>query len=144
MTVAHILRRKGSEVIAAKAADTLAHVAQLLARKRIGAVLVLDGGQVRGILSERDIVKALAAHGPAALDMIAGDVMTAHVVSCAPHDSVEEVMEEMTRGRFRHMPVMDGERLSGMISIGDVVKERIDEAVAEAASLREYVASAGC
>ncbi len=87
MTVAHILRRKGSEVISAKAADTLAHVAQLLARKRIGAVLVLDGGQVRGILSERDIVKALAAHGAAALGMIASDVMTAHVVSCAPHDS---------------------------------------------------------
>jgi CBS domain-containing protein len=143
MTVSHILRRKGSAVVSARRTDTLGAVAQTLAQHRIGAVIVLDGGRVEGILSERDIVRALAAHGAAALETAVSQAMTADVVSCSPRDSVETVMERMTRGRFRHMPVMDGETLAGMISIGDIVKERIDEAVAEAASLREYVSSAG-
>ncbi len=143
MTVSAILRFKGSDVVSAKPSDTLESVARLMARKRIGAVLVLDEGSVAGVLSERDIVKTIAAHGSDALSMPVRAAMTSVVVSCSPHDTVEEVMEEMTRGRFRHMPVIEEGRLLGVISIGDVVKRRIDDAVHEAEALREYVASAG-
>lgn len=144
MTVSTILRGKGSQVISAKPDDTLHDAARLMAKNRIGAVLVLtDTGGLGGVLSERDIVKALAQHGAEGLQKPVRAFMTAEVVTAGPHDTVEEVMERMTNGRFRHMPVMDEGRLVGMISIGDVVKRRIDVAENEAQALREYVSQAG-
>ena len=144
MTVSLILKGKGAEVISVRPDSTLSAVVETLASRRIGAVLVLhEGGSVAGVLSERDVVRALAQHGPAALEMTASSVMTHEVVSADPHDSIERVMEKMTHGRFRHLPILDQGRLVGIISIGDVVKKRIDEAEHEAQALREYVTQAG-
>lgn len=144
MTVSMILKSKGSEVISVRPDNTLSSVVETLAGRKIGAVLVLHGdGRVAGVLSERDVVRALAQHGSAALDMAASNFMTAEVVSASPRDSIGRVMEKMTHGRFRHLPILDEGRLVGIISIGDVVKKRIDEAVHEAQALREYVTQAG-
>ncbi len=142
MSVSSILKHKGGDVVTIRPDDTLHHAARTLARHRIGALVVLGGaGEVSGILSERDVVAALASHGPTALDQSCGAYMTADVVTCAPGDTVEDLMEMMTKGRFRHLPVVDGGQLRGIISIGDVVKRRIDDAVHEAQSLKEYIAT---
>ncbi len=144
MTVALILKNKGAEVISVRPEDRLSSVADTLANRRIGAVLVIDErGAVAGMLSERDIVRAIARHGAAALDIPAADVMTRSVIHAGPGDSIEHVMETMTTGRFRHLPILEEGRLVGIISIGDVVKRRIDDALHEAEALREYVAGAG-
>lgn len=141
MHVSAILRTKGSTIVTIRPTDSIASVAQMLAVNRIGAVLCMaeDGG-IAGILSERDIVRGLAAHGPAVLDMPAGELMTRRVVTCAPDDTISSVMERMTDGRFRHMPVVEKGRMVGFISIGDVVKHRIEEVGHEVESLRDYVA----
>ncbi len=144
MTVALILKSKGSGVISVNPGDSLASVVETLASRRIGAVLVMQGdGRVVGVLSERDVVRALAQHGAGALNMPATAFMTAEVVSARPGDAIERVMEKMTHGRFRHLPILDEGRLVGIISIGDVVKRRIDDAEHEAQALREYVTQAG-
>ncbi|HEY1614370.1 MAG TPA: CBS domain-containing protein [Rhizomicrobium sp.] len=144
MQVRHILRDKGREVVTIASEATLSDAAHLLARRRIGAVIVREkDGSVAGILSERDIVRAVADHSVAALAQSVGQHMTRAVCSCAETDSVDELMEMMTHGRFRHMPVLEEERLCGIISIGDVVKTRIAETVREAESLREYISAAG-
>ena len=144
MTVSLILKRKGGDIVTVRPDTALASVGQTLAERRIGAVLVTDaGGGVAGVLSERDVVRALAGHGAKALDMPASAFMTAEVVSAAPHDTIEHVMETMTVGRFRHVPILDGGRLVGIVSIGDVVKRRIDDAEHEAQALRDYVTQAG-
>jgi CBS domain-containing protein len=141
MSVSAILNTKGVEVVAARPDDQADAVAKLLAAHNIGAVLVRAAdGHVLGILSERDIVRAVARHGAAALQMTASALMTRAVVSCTPEDSIAEVMEVMTQKRIRHLPVMDHGALAGMISIGDVVKRRISDAVAEAENLRAFVA----
>ena len=142
MTVAHIISEKGSEVTTVPPQASLLEVAGVLANKRIGAVLVLENGMIRGILSERDIVRALARHGSEALHKLAVDCMTARVVTTRPEDTVHDVMQKMTSGRFRHLPVMDGDRLAGIVSIGDVVKRRIEEVEQEAAEIRDYIAHA--
>jgi len=122
----------------------LSSVVETLSARRIGAVLVLRGdGGVAGVLSERDVVRALARHSSAALGMPASAFMTAEVVSAGPRDSIGRVMEKMTHGRFRHLPILDEGRLVGIVSIGDVVKKRIDDAEHEAQALREYVTQAG-
>lgn len=142
MQVRHILREKGREVVTIASDATLSEAARLLARRRIGALVVSSGtGGVDGILSERDIVRAVADHSVRALGQDVGDHMTRTVSTCTETDSVDDLMETMTHGRFRHMPVLDGERLCGIVSIGDVVKSRIEETVREAASLREYIAA---
>ncbi len=145
MQVKHILRTKGREVIAIQADATLSEAARLLARKRIGAVVVRDGhGSLAGILSERDVVRAVANDSVSALARPVSAYMTRAVATCGELDTVEELMEMMTHGRFRHVPVVDDhEQLMGIVSIGDVVKTRIEETVREAESLREYISAAG-
>ena len=143
MTVKSILDQKGRDVVTLDPGATVAQAAQLLGSRRIGAVVVTRGDRkIAGILSERDIVRALAERGAEALVLTVDKVMTAKVSTCREANTVNEVMEVMTRGRFRHLPVeMDGQ-LDGIVSIGDVVKRRIEEVEREAAQIREYIATA--
>ncbi len=141
MTVAAILKHKGHDVLGATLDQKMADVARMLSERRIGAVPVLGSGrQLLGILSERDIVHALAAHGAAALDLPASALMTREVTIATPATTVAQAMELMTAGRFRHLPVLEGGRLSGIISIGDVVKARLQAQEQEVDSLKAYVA----
>ena len=143
MLVKHILGDKGREVVAIAADSTLSEAARLLARKRIGAVVVRDGaGALAGILSERDVVRAVADGSVAALARPVSAYMTRAVATCAECDTVQDIMEMMTIGRFRHVPVLDNGLVTGIVSIGDVVKTRIEETVQEAASLRDYITAA--
>ena len=141
MTVAAILKQKGADVAHATPTATIAEVAEQLAARRIGAVLVMDSaGQVMGIVSERDIVRTLAEHGARTLEMTAAQLMTADLQTATPATTVCEAKELMTNGRFRHLPVMEGGRLLGIISIGDVVKARLSQQDHEVDSLKAYVA----
>ncbi len=143
MTVAAILRHKGHDVAAVRPATTIADVVQMLTARRIGAVLVQDqGGALLGIVSERDIVRALAGSAAAALTMTAGQLMTRAVQTATPRTTVAEAMQMMTEGRFRHLPVIEHGVLMGIVSIGDVVKARILAQEQEVDSLRAYVAGA--
>jgi CBS domain-containing protein len=142
MQVRFILREKGREVVTIASDATISEAARLLARRRIGAVLVRDrDGSLAGILSERDIVRAIADDSIAALGQSVATHMTRTISTCSETDTVEEIMEQMTRGRFRHVPVVEDDVLCGIISIGDVVKSRIAETVREAESLRDYIAA---
>lgn len=143
MQVRHILRGKGRDIVTIASDASLADAARLLSEKKIGALLVNGvGGALAGIISERDLVKAIAARGASALDDHVASHMTRELQTCVEADTVELVMEVMTRGRFRHVPVLDeGDQLCGMVSIGDVVKTRIDETVREAAALRDYISA---
>ena len=143
MQVRHILRGKGRDIVTIASDASLADAARLLSEKKIGALLVNGaGGALAGIISERDLVKAIAAHGASALEDSVASHMTRELQTCVEADTVELVMEVMTRGRFRHVPVLDeGDQLCGMVSIGDVVKTRIDETVREAAALRDYISA---
>jgi CBS domain-containing protein len=141
MTVAAILDHKGHEIVSAKPDDTLAAISDLMTRHRIGAVLVRGAGaDILGILSERDIVRAIAAHGAAALTLTASAVMTREIVYGCPSDTVDKVLATMTDRRIRHLPVMHEGKLVGFVSIGDVVKRRIADVEEEAESLRAFVA----
>jgi CBS domain-containing protein len=140
MFVSDILSQKGGLVFAVATSTTVAQIAQQLATKRIGSVLVMaDADSVAGIVSERDLVRAFAVHGAAALELEACHVMTRDVVTCDPDDSIDDVMETMTRGRFRHLPVVQHCELIGLISIGDVVKARLEETRHETEALRAYI-----
>lgn len=141
MNVARILNVKGNTVIHVAPDLRLADVVTLLRDKRIGAVLVsADGRHIDGILSERDVVHRLADKGPALLEEPVSAIMVRTVITCGLDDTVSELMGMMTQRRFRHLPVVDGQGLiCGMISIGDVVKARLDEIESEAESLREYI-----
>ena len=143
MQVRHILQDKGRNVITVMDSATLADAARTLAQHRIGALIVQgQGNGLAGILSERDVVRAIAADGPSALDRSVEAYMTRSVVTCVEADTIEGLMEVMTQGRFRHVPVLDeGQRVAGLISIGDVVKSRIAETVNEANSLRDYISA---
>jgi CBS domain-containing protein len=142
MQVRHILRDKGREVVTISADATLSEASRLLARKRIGALVVRDrDGQLSGILSERDIVRAVAEASVNALPQTVSAHMTRSVETCTESDSVDDLMEVMTNRRLRHLPVIEEGRLCGIVSIGDVVKTRIDETVREANTLREYIAA---
>jgi CBS domain-containing protein len=143
MQVRHLLKEKGGDVIGIGKRATLAEAAALLAEKRIGALVVQGGkGGLAGILSERDLVRAMAEDGAAALGHTVERYLTRDVVTCRLSDTAEDLMEMMTRGRFRHVPVLDDEdRLCGLISIGDVVKSRIAETEREAAELRVYISA---
>jgi CBS domain-containing protein len=142
MLVRHILREKGRDVVTVTPDATLSEAARLLARKRIGALVVRGAdGAVKGILSERDIVHAVAEASVAALAHAVSQHMTGSIETCSETDSVDDLMELMTRRRFRHVPVMDGERLAGIVSIGDIVKTHIAETEQEAIALRQYIAA---
>lgn len=143
MNVASILRQKGRSVFTIAPNATIGSAVALLRRHGIGALVVSrDGEAIDGILSERDIVHALADHGGKALELDVTQIMSPHVVTCDEGDAVADLMGLMTQRRMRHLPVVENGKLAGMISIGDVVKNRIDEVVEEATSMREFIASA--
>jgi CBS domain-containing protein len=143
MYVRKILSVKGRNVVTIEPATTLAAAAKILAENRIGALVVTGaGGRIVGILSERDIVQALAAHGAKALDAPASEVMTRKVATCGAADTISSIMERMTEGKFRHMPVVEQGKLAGIVSIGDVVKHRLMEMEQEQAALRDYIQTA--
>ena len=143
MTVKAILSRKGKDVLTIEPTATLAAAVKLLAERRIGAVVITGADrQVIGILSERDIVRAFAASGPAALDQQVGQVMTRKVMTCDEAETIASLMERMTQGKFRHLPVVERGRLAGIVSIGDVVKARLSELEYEQDALREYIRTA--
>lgn len=143
MTVTLIFAAKGRDVVTIDPAATLAEATRLLAEKRIGAALILGADRrLVGIISERDIVRALAAGGAAALEEPVSKMMTRKVETCNEGETVASIMERMTAGKFRHMPVIDQGRLSGMVSIGDVVKHRLHEMETESGAMREYIMTA--
>jgi CBS domain-containing protein len=140
MTVANILKGKGNAVQTVEAGRMLGEVARILSEQKIGAVVVVDSkGKVQGILSERDIVAAVAARGADSLPRPVGDYMTTNVTTCTRSDTIEYLMEIMTDRRIRHIPVLEQGRLVGIVSIGDVVKRRIADTVFEAESMRAYI-----
>ena len=143
MSVREILDIKGRDVATISADATLAEAAARLAEKRIGALVVTGIERaVTGILSERDIVRALAQHKQAALALPVAEFMTRRVVTCTADDTVGELMHRMTAGRFRHVPVIEHGRLSGIVSIGDVVKHRLEQMEREQSALRDYIQTA--
>jgi CBS domain-containing protein len=143
MTIAAILKHTNRSVVHVAPSETIAGVVRTLSARRIGAVVVLDAaGQLLGILSERDIVHALAAHGAQTLEMSAAQLMTRAVRTATLQTTVVQAMEIMTAGRFRHLPVVERGVLRGIVSIGDIVKARISETEYEVDSLKAYVAGA--
>jgi CBS domain-containing protein len=142
MKVVNILQSKGAEVFAVSEVDTIGDAVALLNDKNIGAVVVKDGaGAVSGILSERDIVRRLKSHGPAMLSAPVKDCMTRAPHTCKPDDTIDDLMGVMTEKRVRHLPVVNGGKLMGLVSIGDVVKRKIEEIEREAAELKQYISS---
>ena len=142
MSVSNILGRKDgapAEIVSVGSDTDVVSAVELMSKNRIGAVLVMDDGAVRGILSERDVMHLIAKRGVEALSSAVSDVMTKDPVTCGKTDSVDQAMSVMTEGRFRHLPVVDGDRLIGMISIGDVVKRKIEEAEHEVEDLKGYI-----
>jgi CBS domain-containing protein len=140
MLIAQILAGKGSKVITTRPDASIAAVAAVLKRKRIGALVVTDaGGRLCGIISERDLARGLADHGAGLLEMKVAELMTAEVVTCGPDDGLETLMQTMTERRFRHLPVVREGELIGIISIGDVVKHRLQELEAETHLLHDYI-----
>lgn len=143
MNVEQLLSGKGREVISVQPHRTLTDAIRTLSEKRIGAVVVMgDDGALVGILSERDIIRALGENGAAALESAVSRSMTSKVVTCRPQTSVDELMEIMTTGRFRHVPVVENGRVTGLVSIGDVVKHRVAAIEAESQAMRDYIAMA--
>lgn len=141
MTIGTILSGRKGPVIAARKSDTVRAVVDLLAQHRIGAVPVLDDDALVGIFSERDLVRLMSSYGPEALDRTLDEVMTKSPVTCEADKSVMGALSQMTQRRIRHLPVVDGTALIGFVSIGDLVKYRIDRIEAEAAAMRDYIAS---
>ncbi|WP_420549762.1 CBS domain-containing protein [Curvivirga sp.] len=140
MNVEGILKGKGSNVLGLNENDTIESAVTILAEKKIGATVVLDNaGKLVGILSERDIVREIGNQGASVLNKSIGDIMTKDVQTCSPSDAVAKIMAQMTEGRFRHLPVMDNGNMVGIISIGDVVKNRINELEFEANAMRDYI-----
>lgn len=142
MTIARMIEGRSIAVISCESGASVAEAVAILAEKRIGALPVLENGKVAGILSERDVVYQLAAHGPAMLDKKVCDVMTSPAITVDRQTGVLDALGLMTRRRIRHLPVVDGDQLIGFVSIGDLVKYRIDNIVAEAEAMRSYIQSA--
>jgi CBS domain-containing protein len=142
MTVRAILDTKGHNVQSVEPDAKLSSAIKILGERKIGALLVMSSGRVEGILSERDIVRVLSERGASVLDEPISAVMTRKVVSCKQSDTVAAIMEMMTLGKFRHLPVLEGDRVVGLISIGDVVKWRVREYEQEQEALRDYIKTA--
>jgi len=145
MIIGSILEGKGAAVVSVRPDDTILAVARTLGQHRIGAALVRDAtGAMLGIISERDIVRGMAAHGPGTTGLPAGQFMTRDLVTVTPQTHVVEALGIMTQKRVRHLPVLEADgKLAGMVSIGDLVKARIEEAEQEAEELKAYVSAAG-
>ena len=143
MNVQEILSVKGRDVVTIEPNANLARAANLLAERRIGALVVTGvGGRIVGILSERDIVQVLATRGITVLDAQVSEVMTRKVTTCSPTDTISSIMERMTAGKFRHVPVIEQSQIVGIVSIGDVVKHRLQEMEHEQEALRDYIQTA--
>jgi len=143
MTISKILAEKGREIFSIEPAATLQSAATLLAEKRIGAVLILGADRrIIGILSERDIVRAVGERGVAALEQPVSQTMTRKVSTCTEGETLVCIMERMTEGKFRHVPVVDQGRVIGIVSIGDVVKHRLQEMEHDSAAMRDYILTA--
>jgi CBS domain-containing protein len=142
MTVRAILDSKGHHITGVEPAVQLSAAIKILADKKIGALLVTSNGRIEGILSERDIVRVLGERGAAVLDEPVSAVMTRKVVSCREADTVSAIMEMMTLGKFRHLPVVEDGKVVGLISIGDIVKWRVREFETEQEALRDYIKTA--
>ncbi|MEK9672677.1 MAG: CBS domain-containing protein [Rhodospirillaceae bacterium] len=144
MNVKTILGRKGGSVKTIKTDASVGAAAKMLGEAKIGAVVVSDDGEtIAGILSERDIVRVMGSGGASALDLPVSKAMTTNVVTCKPDDRIVELMSLMTQRRIRHLPVVDGGKMAGVISIGDVVKERMDEIERDAAAMHDYITGMG-
>ena len=142
MIVSQILKSKGSQVYTVSRTTSIMEVSCLLASKRIGATVIVDqNGLVEGIISERDIVRGLANYGAKVLDMPVEDLMTRNVITRGAESQIDELRWEMTNSRIRHLPILDNGKLVGLISIGDVVKNRVEELQAEGDMLRDYIAT---
>ena len=143
MTVSKILAQKGREAVSIDPGASLADAVKLLAERRIGSALILGADRrIVGIISERDIVQALALRGAAALDEPVSRSMTRKVETCNENETISSIMERMTDGKFRHLPVVDRARLVGIVSIGDVVKHRLQQMERDSAAMREYILTA--
>ena len=142
MTVRSILDSKGHQVLSLEPDAKLSAAIKILGEKKIGAVLVMSQDRIEGILSERDIVRALSERGAQVLEEPVSAVMTSKVVSCRQSDTVAGIMEMMTLGKFRHLPVVEEGRVVGLISIGDIVKRRVQEYETEQEALRDYIKTA--
>jgi CBS domain-containing protein len=143
MNVKTILAAKGGDIYSIEPTADLAAAAKLLSTHRIGAAVIRGaGGRLAGILSERDIVRAISEQGAQALALPVGQAMTRNVTTCSEDDSIADLMEHMTAGKFRHMPVLKGGKLVGVISIGDVVKQRVEEIERDADAMRDYIQTA--
>jgi CBS domain-containing protein len=143
MTVKAILDRKDSDVATVEPTADLASAVKMLAARRIGALVVIGpDGRIAGIVSERDVIRVLAERGAAVLEQPVAQVMTRKVVTCTRADTMSSIMELMTAGKFRHLPVVEGDQLVGIISIGDVVKYRVQEIEFESEALRDYIRTA--
>ncbi|MDP7624835.1 MAG: CBS domain-containing protein [Rhodospirillales bacterium] len=142
MIVSQILREKGHDVYTVFKEFSVKEVSALLAEKRIGAVVVTDQADaVEGIISERDVVRGLAQHGSSILDKKVEELMTKNVITHGLDDHIDDLMQEMSKSRIRHLPILDDGKLVGVISIGDVVKNRVKELEAEGNMLRDYIAT---
>ena len=139
-TVSSILKRKGHDVVTVAPQQTVTWVVEVLAQNRIGAVPVVnEGGQPIGIISERDIIRGMSKHAEAVLTLPADQLMTREVKTCTSEDQLVDIMEVMTLQRIRHLPVVENGELHGIVSIGDVVKQRLEEVQSEAEELRNYI-----
>ncbi|MDH3665820.1 MAG: CBS domain-containing protein [Paracoccaceae bacterium] len=144
MKVAEILKQKGQDVISVRSEESIETFAHRLRMARIGAMVVVDdAGGLTGIISERDVVHGLAEHGPRCLELNVGDLMTTRVVTCAPEDGIARIARLMTENRIRHLPVVENGRLAGVVSVGDVVKNRLEEMSLEANVLRDMAMAGG-
>jgi CBS domain-containing protein len=143
MKVSDILAAKGRDVVVIEPTANLQTAAKLMASRKIGAIVILGAGRrIAGILSERDIVRAVSKSGASALDLPVGQAMTRDVLTCAEDDTCAEIMERMTMGKFRHLPVVRDSVMVGLISIGDVVKQRVEEIERESEAMRDYIQTA--
>ena len=142
MIIANILKVKGRTVATARPEETVQEIANRLAQKKIGAIVIVGGGgAVAGIISERDLIRVIAQKGVDALTVPVSEVMTRNVIVCGETTPVDEIMEMMTNGRFRHLPVVEDGRLIGIVSIGDIVKHHIAEVELEVSAMRGYFAT---
>lgn len=142
MTIAKILGGKGGVIMSIKPQESLQVAAALLTTRKVGALVALDAsGKLVGILSERDIVRLCAEQGAGAMTSLVSDAMTRNVLTASPQDGIDSAMARMTDRRIRHLPVLDGDSLVGVVSIGDLVKAKIDEALADADAMRAYIAT---